>query len=177
MGIVLLLGITIVLAAIVLVICSQFTLAWGDQSVPAIFRIKSVTFVSDKDGTNERGFVTLTNTQTKNYRNRYLRVVTYINGEKSSSNIPTLNNELFCKSGHTGVWHLWGVGTWGGMNSATSVWPGSSDISIEYSKGILHRTDSITIEVLDTRTNRILSRDSYPGTSLHDARWFYNYFL
>jgi len=176
-GIILLIGITVILAILVLLLCSQFQMPGGDPTVPDIFKIKSITFVADKDGTNMRGFVTLSNTQTVNYRNRYLGVVTYINGEKSPCHIPTLNNELFCKSSHIGVWHLQGVGTWGGMNKPTSVWPGHSDISIEYKKGMLHPGDTVTLEVIDTRTNQIISRDTWPEPEKYDTQWFYNYFL
>jgi flagellin-like protein len=176
-GVVLIIGIVFIIAMLVLLMCLGFQMPAADPSVPIIFKIASITFIPDGSGTQVRGFVTVTNTRSENYRNRYLRVNTYVNGRKVNCNIPTLNNELFCTLNHDGVWHLYGVGTWGNKNFPTSVWPGHSDISIEYKKGMLHPGDSVTLEVIDTTTNQILSRDTYPEPEKYDTQWFYNYFL
>ncbi len=175
-AVLLLVGITIVLAMLVLILCNGLLSQNIDSSVPVIFRITSVKFITDSGGTGVRGFVTLTNTASKNYQNRYLGVVTYVNGRKADCNIPTLNNQLFCSLNHYGVWHLYGVGTWGNKDSPTSVWPGHSDIAIEYRNGIMRPGDHLAIEVIDTTTGRIISRDTYPQGS-PDAQWFYRRFL
>jgi len=177
LGIVLLIAITVILALLVLLMCNGFLMPRGDQSVPIIFKIASITFIPDSDRVNVRGFVTLTNTQSVNYRNRYLKVITYVNGRDANCNIPTLNNDLFCTLNHNGVWHLYGVGTQGNRNNPISVWPGHSDISIEYKKGMLHPGDTVTLEFIDTRTNQIISRDTWPEPEQYDTQWFYNYFL
>ena len=176
-GVVLLICITVILAMLVLLLCLGFHLPSDDSKVPVIFRIATITYISDSDGINVRGYVTVTNTRSDNYRNRFLKVVTYVNGTMATCNIPTLNNDLFCTLNHNGVWHLYGVGTWGNRDSPTSVWPGHSDISIEYKKGILRPGDCVTLEVIDTTTNRIISRDTYPHTTTRDVQWFMNYFL
>jgi hypothetical protein len=176
-GIVLMTGIVIILVMLVLLMCLGFQMPHGDPSVPVVFKIASITYFPESDGPQVRGFVTVTNTRSENYRNRYLSVITYVNGRKADCNIPTLNNDLFCSLNHYGVWHLYGVGTWGNRDYPTSVWPGHSDIAIEYKKGIMRPGDSVTLEVIDTRTSRILSRDTYPEPEKYTTRWFYNYFL
>jgi hypothetical protein len=176
-GIILLTGITVILAMLVLILCSGFQMPHGDPSGPTVFKIAAVTFIPDSDRVNVRGFVTLTNTRSENYRNRYLKVITYVNGRKADCNIPTLNNHLFSTLNHFGVWHLWGVGTWGNRDNPLSVWPGHSDISIEYKKGMLHPGDTVTLEIIDTRTNRVVSRDTWPGPGKYDTQWFYNSFF
>jgi flagellin-like protein len=176
-GVLLVLGITIILAMLVLLMCMGFRMPQGEGQVPDIFKIASVTYIPESSGIQMRGFVTITNTRPENYRNRYLRVVTYVNDRKANCNIPTLNNDLFCSISHDGVWHLYGVGTRGNRNFPTSVWPGNSDISIEYKKGILRPGDSITLEFIDTRTNRIISRGTWPEPEKYTTQWFYNYFL
>ena len=176
-GIIILTGIVIIMAILVLLMCLGFRMPTADPSVPVIFRIATITYITDSDGIHYRGFVTVTNTESKNYRNKYLKVVTYVNDNPSNCNIPTLNNDLFCTIGHDGVWHLWGVGTHGPPDSSTSVWPGGSDISIEYSKGRLHPGDHVTLEFIDTTTNQMISRDTYPHTTERSVQWFYNYFL
>jgi hypothetical protein len=176
-GIVLIIGITFLLAMLVLAMCLGYQMPREDPSVPIVFKIASITYIPDSDGIHLRGFVTVTNTRPVNYRNRYLKVITYVNDRNANCNIPTLNNDLFCTLNHDGVWHLYGVGTWGNRNLPTSVWPAHSDISIEYKKGILHPGDSVTLEVIDTRTNLMLSRDTYPEPIKYNTQWFYNYFL
>jgi hypothetical protein len=176
-GIILTLGIVIILAMLMLLLCLGFRMPTEDPSVPVIFRIATITYFIDSDGIHYRGFVTITNTDSKNYPNKYLKVVTYVNDNPANCNIPTLNNDLFCSIGHNGVWHLWGVGTHGPPNSSTSVWPAGSDISIEYTKGRLRPGDRVTLEFIDSTTNQIISRDTYPHTTERSVRWFYNYFL
>ncbi len=174
-GVLLLIGITFILAMLVLVLCSGFRLPSAGPD--DIFRIKTITYIPDTSGTGIRGLVTVSNTGSKDYRNRYLGVITYVNGARANCNIPTLNNELFCSLNHYGVWHLSGVGTWGNKDFPTSVWPGHSDIAIEYKKGIMRPGDRVTLEVIDTTTNRVISRDTFPHSATRDAGWFYNYFL
>ena len=79
-GVILLICITVILAMLVLLLCLGFHLPSADSSVPVIFRIATITYISDSDGTSVRGYVTVTNTQSENYRNRFLKVVTYVNG-------------------------------------------------------------------------------------------------
>jgi hypothetical protein len=176
-GIILLVVITIIGAMLLLILCLGFQMPHGEASAPTVFRITTITYIADSNGIHYRGFVTVKNTDSNNYRNKYLKVVTYVNGNNANCNIPTLNNDLFCNSGHDGVWHLWGVGTHGSPDSSISVWPAGSDISIEYTKGRLHPGDHVTLEFIDTTTNQIISRDTYPHTTERSVQWFYNYFL
>lgn len=171
------LAITVILAMLVLLVCLGFRMPAADPAVPVIFKIASVTYNPDTDGIHVRGYVVITNTRDENYRNRYLKVVTYVNDKLADCSIPTLNNDLFDRLDHHGVWHLVGVGTWGNRDFQTSVWPGHSDIAIEYAQGIMHPEDSVTLEFIDTTTDQIISRDTYPHTTNRDAQWFYNYFL
>jgi hypothetical protein len=176
-AVVLLIGIVFILAMLVLLLCLGFQMPHGDPSVPDVFKIASITYVPDSSNAHVRGIVTITNTGPEDYRNRYIKVITYVNDRKANCNIPTLNNDLFDRLNHDGVWHIRGVGTWGNRDFPTSVWPGYSDISIEYKKEIMHPGDRVTLEFIDTTTNQTISRDTWPHTTERDARWFYNYFL
>jgi hypothetical protein len=157
--------------------CLGYQLPHGDPSVPNDFKIASITFIPDSSGIHLRGVVTITNTRSVNIRNRYIKVITYVNDRETNCNIPTLNNELFITLNHDGIWHINGVGTWGNKDYPTSVWPAQSDISIEYKKGILRPGDSITLEFIDTTTGNLISRDTYPPPKKYTTKWFYNYFL
>jgi len=177
MAMVLVIGIVFILTMLVLLLCLGFQMPHEDPSVPVVFKIALITYVPDSSRTHVRGIVTITNTGPENYRNRYLKVITYVNGRKANCNIPTLNNNLLDTLNHNGVWLVWGVGTHGSPNSPTSVWPARSDISIEYKKEIMHPGDRITLEFIDTTTNQIISRDTWPHTTERGAQWVYNYFL
>jgi hypothetical protein len=176
-AVILLVAITIVLAALVLLICLRFQMPAGDESAPALFRITNIYYTLSSDGIHYVGLVVVANANQKDYRNRYLKVNTYVNDNLANCNIPTLNNDLFCTTEHTGISHLWGVGTWGNRNSPTAVWPAHSEISIEYKKGRLRPGDCITLEFIDTTTSQIISRDTWPHSDIHNAQWFYNNFL
>jgi hypothetical protein len=176
-GAIVIMTITIIIAIIVLLMCLGFHLPRGEDQVPVIFKIAAVTFVPDSSGKNVRAFVTVTNIRPENYRNRYLKVITYVNGRNANINIPTLNNDLICNSNHAGLYHLWGLGTHGDIDSSLAIWPGKSDISLEYGKGVIRQGDTITLEVIDTRTNQIISRDTYPAPEKYTTQWFYNHFL
>ena len=131
--------VTIILAALLMHLALQLpNLSWN-PTAPDIFQITNIKYTLAGDGIHYIGLVCVSNTDSKNYRNRYLRVNTYVNDKPSDCNIPTLNNELFISQAvHTGVIRLHGVGTLGNKDYPTSVWPAHSDISIEYKTGRLH---------------------------------------
>jgi len=162
---------TILIIALVFLLAVLLLLAlpWPhliyDPAPPDIFQITRINYYLASDGINYVGFVSIANTESKDYRNRYIRVSTYVNDKLANCHIPTLNNDLFISQAvHTGVTRLHGVGTWGDKDYATSVWPAHSEISIEYKKGTLRPGDRVTLEFFDTTTNQLLSRDTYPDT-------------
>ncbi len=177
LGVVLMVLIVILLAALVLVMVMQFSLPGPDTSPPDIIRISRIVFTPAADGTNFIALVVVTNTADKSYRNRYIKVNTYINGKPTNCQIPTLNNDLFINSFHTGVARLHGVGTWGNPSHATAVWGANTEISIEYEKRKIRPGDQVTLEFIDTVSGQILSRDTWPHADTRDVQWFYNYFL
>jgi hypothetical protein len=163
-GIILVVAITIVLAMMVLLMAMQLLpdLRY-DPTVPDIFQITDIKYTLSADGVNYIGLVDIFNADSRNYRNRYIRVNTFVNDIPADCNIPTLNNELFISQAvHTGVSDLSGGGTWGGKDSPLSVWPANSGISIQYKKGRLHPGNKVTLEFVDTTTGQLISRDTYP---------------
>lgn len=177
LGIVLMVVVTLVIAALVLVMVMQFSLPGPDPTPPDIFRISRIVFTPSADGTTTIAVVVVTNTGDRSYRNTYIKVNTYINGNPADCRIPTLNNDLFIHSVHTGIARLRGVGTWGNPKHATAIWAANNEISIEYEKRKIRPGDQVTLEFIDTVSGQILSRDTWPHSDTRDAQWFYNYFL
>ena len=170
--------------AIILLIALVFLLAllllqglpwphhFSDPAPPDVFQITHINYYLASDGIHHVGIVSIANTESKDIRNRYIRVITYVNDKLADCNIPTLNNELFISQAvHTGVTRLHGAGTGGDKRYATSVWYGLSEISIEYKQGIMRPGDRVTLEFFDTRTNQLLSRDTYPDSEDNAEKW------
>lgn len=171
-GVMLMIGVTIILAAILLLLALQLPNLLYDPTVPDIFQITDIKYTLASDGIHYVGLVCVSNTDSKNYRNRYLGVNTYINDKPADCNIPTLNNDLFVSEAvHTGVIRLHGVGTWGNKDYPTSVWPAQSEISIEYKTGRLHPGDRVTLEFFDTTNDQLISRDTWPHGNDNTEKW------
>jgi hypothetical protein len=165
------------LLALLVLLAIQLPNLWYDPTVPNVFRITRIDYYPAADGVNYVGFVVIANTDAQDYRNRYLMVKTYINGNPTDCYVPTLNNDLFCSQAvHSGVAHLWGVGTWGDMKSPLSVWPADSEISIEYAKGKLRPGDRVTLEFFNTKTNQLISQDTYPHENENQEKMMRLYF-
>jgi flagellin-like protein len=176
-GVLLMIGIAFILAMLVLLLCLGFQFPRGDADVPAIFRIVRVNHLDDNGKLDFNSFVILKNTGTTSFRNRYLHVRLLVNGAQVNCNLMTLNGEAFCSSNHYGVQNIGGPGTRGNMVYTTARWYEDQEIFIDFSDGTFRPGDAICIEIYDSMTGRIISRDTYPENKKYTTRWFYNYFL
>jgi len=164
-------GITFILAAIVLLMCLGFLIQQSETQVPAIFVIERIVHVNPDGVLDYDSYVVIQNRGKKPYDNRYLNVRVYRNGMHIPCDIPTMNGNNYLPTHHFGVQKLGGFGSRG-----TQWYPGST-IFIDYTKGTFHPGDTIVLEVYDSRTGKIISRDSWPVSNSYDTQWFYNYFL
>jgi hypothetical protein len=176
-GIVLIIGITIIIAMLVLLMCLGFLSSHEDANVQDIFKIINVNHYDANGKMDCNSYVTLINTGKNSYRNRYLYVKLFVNGVPSDARLPTLNGHAFCQSDHTGVKNIGGPGTKGNMQYSIARWYEGQDIFIDFNDGTFRPGDTICIEVYDSITDRIISRDIWPESKKYDTQWFYNYFL
>jgi hypothetical protein len=152
MGVVLMLVITLILAALVLLMMVQLPSMY-DQSVPAIFKITKIRHVNEQGNWNLDSYMVVMNTGTSGYKNKNLYAKTYRNGVELNCRIPTLNGEAFIDgSRHYDVQYL---------RSRGLIWYPASSIGIDYKDGTFHPGDSVTFEVYDNSTKQIISRDTY----------------
>jgi flagellin-like protein len=170
-GLVLLIGITFILAILVLLICGGFRLPAGDTSVPAIFVITKIRHTNPQGILDYDSYMVVQNTGTIAYDNRKLYARTYRNGVHLPCDIPTMNGNDFLPT------HHYGIQTLGGFGSHDFLWYPDATIAINFAKGTFHPGDTVQFEVYDRTTQKTISRDTYPHTTSRDARWFYNYFL
>ncbi|MEN6443355.1 MAG: hypothetical protein ABFC71_06365 [Methanoregula sp.] len=160
LGVILAVAITIMLAALVMLLMVQLPHMY-DDSVPAIFRITTIRHVDDHGTLNYDSYLVLVNAGTSGYRNKNLYVKTYVNGNPVNARIVTLNADAFCSSVHTGVETIGGSGSRGSESSSLSKWEPDQHIAIDYSHDTFHPGDMVKIEVFDTPTQQIISRHTY----------------
>lgn len=176
-GIILMIGITIILAMLLFFICLGFSLLQSEASVPTIFRITNVVHTNEYGKMNRESYVVLKNIRKESYRNRYLSVKLYVNDVQVKMNLPTLNGDASCSSLHYGVSKIGGKGSEGDMDKSVSKWYPDQSIWIDFSDGTFGPADTIRIEVFDSTTGNIISRDTWPEQKKYTTDWFYNHFL
>lgn len=176
-GVILITAITIILAIVALLVCMGFQLPHGEAPVPTVFKITNVVHTNDYGKMNRESYVVLTNIKKESYRNRYLSVKLYVNDIQANMNLPTLNGDASCSSLHTGVQNIGGIGSEGNMDKTSAKWYPDQSIWIDFSDGTFGPGDTIRIEVFDSTTGKIISRDTWPEQKKYTTQWFYNHFL
>ena len=169
--------ISIILAAVVLLLCLGFPMPQADPSVPVVFKITNVVHINGYGKMNRESYVVLTNIRKESYRNRYLSVKLYVNEVQANMNLPTLNGDASCSSLHYRVSNIGGKGSEGEMDKSISKWYPDQSIWIDFSDGTFGPGDTIRIEVFDSTTGKIISRDTWPEQKKYTTQWFYNHFL
>jgi hypothetical protein len=177
MGIVLMISITIILAAIVLLICLGFQMPHAEPSVPTIFKITNVVHTNDYKKMTKASRVVLMNIGERGYPNTFLSVKLFVNDIPADLELPSLNGYAAINLPHHGYKNVGGPGTDGGMYKSTAQWYSGQLIIINFRDGTFGPGDTIRLEVYDSRTDEIISRDTYPEPKKYNTQWFYNYFL
>ncbi|MCK9630332.1 MAG: hypothetical protein M0R30_01715 [Methanoregula sp.] len=164
-SVILALAITIALAALVLLMALQMPNLSLDPEVPVIFKITKIRHIDSYGRMTYESRVILQNTAKTGYQNWNLYAITYVNGKKIPAEIPTLNaNEQAADTHHHGVQVLEGEGASGSRKNGNAVWTSGERLAIDYSDQTIHPEDSVTIEIYDATTKKIISRDTYPHT-------------
>ena len=114
--------ITIVLAALVLLVALQLPGLWYDPTVPTVFEITKIKDI--KNGVlNYDSYMVVKNSGSSSYYNWNLFVLTYVNGAQIPAEIPTLNaNAQAADHIHHGVQNLGGFGSEGTRKKGDALW-------------------------------------------------------
>jgi hypothetical protein len=162
-AVVLIVAITIIISAILL--CHIFYIpSWYEEPVPSIYQITSVRHTDSHGHLNYESYLVLTNNGNIENQNWNLYVRTYVNGIETHCNIPSLNANQFINSVHTDVQTIGSLGSDGTPGSSLSRWYRTQTIAINYENGIFHPGDTITIDVYEKSSGKIVSRDTWPRT-------------
>jgi flagellin-like protein len=163
-GVILMVAIVLILAALVLCLVPGFNFGWLENDVPAIFKITKISHDTNFDSS-----MVVKNTGAIGYKNKNLYAKTYKNGNPLPCVISTMNGKAFISTHHFGVQYI------AGMSGQT--WYPNAAIRIDYKDKTFQPEDVVMFEVYDNTTNQIISRDTYPRTNNHDVSWFYSVFL
>jgi len=174
-GNILMIIIVIFAALVILLFALQFHISMDNPRVPCIFEITKVRHLSEEGIMNEDSYVVLQNTDTKAYDNWNLYAFTYINDNRITAEIPTLNDDEFISSiHHYGVQYIRG-GT-GSRTKHTALWYPQGSIGIDYNDHTIHPGDRVTIEIYDRTTCQLISRDTFPHSDTKTRELMDEYF-
>lgn len=164
-AIILLIAITIILAALILLTAIQWPRMLNDQEVPTIFAITTIQHTNQYGFLNFESYMVVRNIGGISYDNRKMYAKTYRNEELLPCTIPTINGHDFIPL------HPHGIQTMGGFGTHDFSWYPDSTIYIDYSQGTFHPGDIVKFEVYDRETNQIISRDIWPHTTGNTKKW------
>lgn len=176
-GVVLIIVITTIIATVALLICLGFQLPHGDASVPTIFKITNVVHTNEYGKMIRESYLVMNNIGKQGYPNRYLYVKLFVNDVEADITLPTLNGDASCSSLHKGVKIIGGPGSKGEKDKSTAKWYPGQLLYIDFNNGTFGPGDTIRIEIYDSLTGKIISRDTWPAPKKYTTQWFYNYFL
>ncbi|WP_460007280.1 hypothetical protein [Methanogenium cariaci] len=146
------------LMVIIMVIAAIFILQsihlpeldWEYPEPPVIFSITSIKSIPP---TFESG-IYLRNIVKKDFQNRELSAKIYCNGELLPCTIETLSITDFINTVHNGVEKLKGQG------GRSGIWNYNQMLIMDLSNGFIHPGDIIRVDIIETATDTVISRDS-----------------
>jgi hypothetical protein len=165
MGNILTIGLTFVIAALVLLFVFLIPTIPYDQTVPTVFEIIQIRHTNQYGILNYESYMVVKNCKNFSYDNRKLYAKTYRNGELLHCIIPTINGHDFIPL------HPHGIKTLGGPGTYNYHWQPNALVFIDYNQGTFHPGDVVVFEVYDRETGRIISRDLWPHTSGTTEKW------
>ncbi|PKL58412.1 MAG: hypothetical protein CVV34_02420 [Methanomicrobiales archaeon HGW-Methanomicrobiales-5] len=168
-GGILTIAITMVLAVLILLLCHIPNFALPDTEAPAIFKITNIRHTNENGILNYDSYMVVINSGEITYNTQNLYAKTYRNGILLDSVITTMNGHDFISSHHFGIQYIVGM--------TGQKWNSQQRIGIDFKDRTFHPDDVVIFEVYDITTDQIISRDTYPHKTEHDAQWFYHYFI
>lgn len=158
-------AVTIILAALILILLTLVPGQLYDLSAPTIFEITDIRHTNEHGQVNLESYMTVTNIGNNPFDNRRLYARTYRNGKLLACLIPTFNGDGFIQV------HPYGIQTLGGPGSYNYLWQPHRQVYIDYSQGTFRPGDSVQFEVYDRDTGRVISRDTWPHTTGTTEKW------
>ena len=150
-AIILLVAITILLAALVLLLIHLPSFDVGAMATPSSLQILRVYHTDETGHLNYDSRVILVNNGTTMLENKDLKAEFFRNGTKIPAMVETMNGDLFIST------HHYGVQTMGGLGCSGPTWLPKEKISIDFSDGTFHPGDWIRMDILEKPAGKLVS--------------------
>jgi flagellin-like protein len=150
-AVILLVAITILLAALVLLLIHLPSFDLGIVATPSFLQIIRVYHTDETGHLNYDSRVILVNNGTKTLENKDLKAEFFRNGTKIPAIVETLNGDLSIST------HHYGIQTLGGLGCSGPTWLPKEKISIDFSDGTFHPGDRIRVDILEKNAGKLVS--------------------
>lgn len=151
----LMVAITVILAALVLLMALAMipSWSWAEPPLPPIV-ITGISHASGETGKmTYASRVFLLNNDSTVYENDCLKAVFYRDGQRART-VQTLNGHLLISSHHDGVKYIEGEGC------RSPYWNPGEEIVVDLTDGTLVPGVMVTVEIVDKRTEKVISKHS-----------------
>jgi flagellin-like protein len=150
----LLVAVTLILAALVWLMLLAFINFDNPANPPAIIKIERLVSENEEGHLNYDSRVILTHTGSEIFQNEDLRAEVFRNGIKLPLVIRTFHGHEFISTPHVGVQTMAGLGC-----SGTTWYPGEK-VVLDLSDGTFRPGDLIRVDILKNSRNAVISRHS-----------------
>jgi hypothetical protein len=148
-AILLLVAITVTLAALVLLLIH---LPSFDLGTPSPLQIVGVFHQDERGRMNYDSRIILINNGVNFFENKNLKAEFFCNGKKIPAVVETMNGDLFIST------HHYGIQTLGGLGCSGPTWLPLEKISIDFSDGTFRPGDRIRMDIFQKPSGRLVSR-------------------
>ncbi len=154
-SVLLLVAITVMLAALVALL---ITLPWfspGIISTPSDLQILAVYHNDEQGHLNYDSRLILINNGSYSFGNQNLTAEFYRNGIKIPAVVETMNGDLFISTRH------YGIQTMGGLGCSGPTWLPKEKISLDFNDGTFHPGDTIRMDIFSKTSATLISRHTF----------------
>lgn len=154
-GIILLIAITVLLAALVILLLHLPDFNFQQFKEPSFIEIKGVYHTDEHGDLNYDSRVILFHNGTDSLENDLLRAEFFRNGAKIPASIETMNGYKFIST------HHFGVQTMGGLGCSGTTWDPKEKISLDFTDNTFHPGDNLRVDIFMKKSGSLVSKYSY----------------
>jgi hypothetical protein len=154
-AVLLLVAITVILAAMVMLLFHLPSFNLGTIATPSALQILHVYHLDEQGNLNYDSRIILINNGTANYENKDLKAEFFRNGTKIPAIVDTMNGDLFISTRHNGIQ------TMGGLGCSGTTWRPQEKILIDFSDGTFHPGDLIRIDIFQKSSGAMVSSHAF----------------
>jgi hypothetical protein len=151
----LLIAITLILAALLLLLIHLPSFEIGTITAPSFLQIFRVYHTDESGHLNYDSRVILINNGTNSFENKDLKAEFFRNEIKIPAVVETMNGDLFIST------HHFGIQTLGGLGCSGPTWLPKEKISIDFSDGTFHPGDRIRMDVVQKSAGKQVSSHTF----------------